>query len=221
MHDAKLTANQRLLLAAADLERQGRIPFGANDLVMVAWKSCPVLFGLVGYDAPDSNRVLCGLMGDKGIVRHGYLDRVGPKLYRLTSQGRAEADRLTRGERNGEATRRVLKRVKVSKAVAVELARLTGTTAYRRWVQGLCRQIGFADALAFLRGSSEDAIGTVSLTIMDATKYLNGEGLALFDGRILREKELESLWSCCSYLVKTFARELERHRSGRAVRLGG
>src|SRR5688500_7047042 len=86
---------QKLLLAAYSRE-QRRTPFSAEELVVEAWRRFPDAFGFIadGESFPDSHRVAMEIMGSKPLSKLGYLERVGSKLYRLSTAGTHAARRL-------------------------------------------------------------------------------------------------------------------------------
>src|SRR3954451_19662227 len=90
MQLAEGTWPEKILLAASQLEEQGQTPFSAEALIVSAWQKYPKTFGLKGYEEnyPDSNKVLSGIMGEKGLPRRGWMIKVGQKLYSLTRDGR-------------------------------------------------------------------------------------------------------------------------------------
>src|SRR5262249_38163805 len=94
------TLPEKILLAAALLEESGQSPFSAEALIVAAWQKYPRTFGLKGHEEvyPDSNKVLAGIMGEKGLPRRGWLAKVGQKLYTLTREGRQMVRRLQLGE---------------------------------------------------------------------------------------------------------------------------
>src|SRR3989442_8049614 len=108
MAEAKLSVVDKLIRAALDLEREGRIPFTAEDLVVSARKVYPDTFGLAGYtDAqgqrlyPDSNPVSAEIMGSKPIRQKGWLTKVGNKMYQLTEAGRQHGAALSGSDLSG------------------------------------------------------------------------------------------------------------------------
>src|SRR5262245_43849117 len=91
-----LSIIDRILLAASEIQRE-RSSFAAEDLVVAAWVRFPEAFGLQGYSEkyPDSNRILSKIMGKESTLRKkGYLEKVGPKRYRLTETGRLRVAEL-------------------------------------------------------------------------------------------------------------------------------
>lgn len=96
-----LTSAQQVLLAAADLHRDGRAEFSEWDLTVAVWKRDSNKFGCRGYEDlyPDHKRVMSEILGqskrDNPVMR-GFLVRSRPNYYHLTALGLAEADRLGR-----------------------------------------------------------------------------------------------------------------------------
>lgn len=87
---AEYTVPEKILLAASVLETRGETPFTAEALIVCSWKGYPVTFGLKGFadQHPDSNKILASIMGEKGLAKKGWLQKVGQKLYILTEDGR-------------------------------------------------------------------------------------------------------------------------------------
>src|SRR3954469_12161510 len=94
------TLPEKILLAAQSLEEAGQSPFSAEALIVSAWQKYPRTFGLKGYEEqyPDSNKVLSGIMGERGLPRRGWMTQVGQKLYSLTRDGRQVVRKLIQGE---------------------------------------------------------------------------------------------------------------------------
>ena len=65
------SALKALLLAA----QQFRRPFTLTELVVVAWRERPRMFGLAGAEEsyPCSHRVRCCLYGPRGLIRRGLV----------------------------------------------------------------------------------------------------------------------------------------------------
>jgi hypothetical protein len=82
--------SETLLVAAYHLEQRGLAPCSLEDLIVEAWKLNPNRFGLRGRTKsyPDANRVSAQLSARAGVVRRGYLLRIGPGLYQLSAKGR-------------------------------------------------------------------------------------------------------------------------------------
>src|SRR5260370_20729138 len=97
---ADATVPEKILLAAFQLEEEGKSPFSAEDLIVASWKRFSKTFGLKGYAElyPDSNKVLSSIMGVKGLVRRHWLDKQGQKLYSLTRDGTHIVHKLQQGD---------------------------------------------------------------------------------------------------------------------------
>lgn len=68
----------------AALKATGRTEFTLPDIVVIAWKAHPDLFGLPGYPLPDSHRIVWNLCGSsRGMVHRGELVKLPGKRYRL------------------------------------------------------------------------------------------------------------------------------------------
>lgn len=85
----ELTKAQKLLVAAGRLAQTGNADFTAEDLVVAAHKAFPADFSMKGYpEHPDSNAVYTQFMGKSAaLIVRGWLQKVGPKRYRLTPKG--------------------------------------------------------------------------------------------------------------------------------------
>jgi len=86
------TYAEKIVMAAAELP----LTFSAEDLVVAVWKFDPAAFGLKHFTElyPDSNKILTYLMGRRGLVKAGLLNRVGEKMYQLAPAGRRAVSRL-------------------------------------------------------------------------------------------------------------------------------
>lgn len=89
-----LTVRQKILVAGAELAREGDGTFPGGELVVRAWKLYPESFSLQGTEHPDSNAVIAKLSGPDGLCGLGWFERVGPRRYALTRRGRKEAEKL-------------------------------------------------------------------------------------------------------------------------------
>ncbi len=92
-----LTQNDMILLAALEL-CEGDISkrFTAEELLIKSWQLNKHTFGLRGFEDkyPDSNVLYTKLMGKSGLVRTGYLKKVGEKTYTITEAGLSIASSL-------------------------------------------------------------------------------------------------------------------------------
>ncbi|MEX0704194.1 MAG: hypothetical protein WD069_18995 [Planctomycetales bacterium] len=90
-----------MLVAAVELTGGDcKKTFTMEDLAVTAWKKNKSAWGLRNYedDYPDADKVRKELTSrgsdQKGLADMGFLDRVGPQLYRLTPAGLATAAAL-------------------------------------------------------------------------------------------------------------------------------
>ena len=101
----RLTAAQEVLVAAANIYDETGNDFTEWDLSVASWVLNRNRFGCRGYEDqyPDHKRVMAEILGTTkkdNPVRHGWLRKVRPNHYEITSLGLAEARRL-RSSANG------------------------------------------------------------------------------------------------------------------------
>ncbi len=221
-----LTISQRIILAAERLEAKGHTPFSAEALAVSAWQESPRTFGLKGFAEahPDVNKVLYTVMGEKGLARRGWLEKRGQKLYSLSRQGKDEARRLRAGEAStmpaaGAPLRRNLPRIKVPQAVERHLVGLFTTAAFRRYGDGMMREITYADACRFwglseaaVGAGVDAAVGSVPATIGTVSGLLVDGTVELANGQSVDAGGLNDLSAVHRFLTDQFARHLEQQR---------
>jgi hypothetical protein len=146
-----LTIQEKLLLAALELESAGKDRFSAEDLVVIAWRKFPETFGLLGYADehgiplyPNSNRIYAEIMGSKPLRRNGYLKKVGSKMYQLTELGRAHAKAVANNNITNNKTKWALAREYIE-----FIRRLFDTKAARKYREHRGEDISFFDACGF------------------------------------------------------------------------
>jgi hypothetical protein len=215
MHDtAGLTVSQKILLAAADLEARGFVPFTAAALTVAAWKIDAKTFGLRGFEAahPDNNRVECCVMGERGLARRGWLVKVGQKLYQLSRQGKQEAERIRTGDGSEVSLpkRRALAVIQPSPECEAELNRLLVSRAVIRFRGGNAMTLGRDDADAFWSHGDGEAVEAV---VAAARACLVGGVVRLRSGREVREAELAEVSRVNAWLSVKFAREVARRKA--------
>src|SRR5262245_55137151 len=142
-----------ILLAAWELEEQGKSPFSAEALVVASWTKFPRAFGLKGFadQYPDSNKVLASIMGQKGLARRAWLVKMGAKQYALTREGRLAAKKLLHdktGEED-EAAAAPVETVRLTAEQDRKLVTLLDSTAVRKFTDGRKFESTFADACRF------------------------------------------------------------------------
>ena len=216
MHDTDLTKRQVILLAAADLAE----PFTANDLVKAAWEKDPKSFSLLPYPLPDSNAVLWNLMGERGMVKQGYLELVAEKTYRMTETGRREVTRL----RTNGPIRRALPRVQPSRDCEARLTRAMLSRAIIRFRSGQLNTINLTDALDFWGARPGDRAHVVeglrdvlARYVREAREATVREVCRLRSGQEVTERELADLVRVDAWLWRQFGRQFEKRKGVMAV----
>jgi hypothetical protein len=223
-HLAECTLPEKILLAASQLEEQGQTPFSAEALIVSAWQKYPRTFGLKGYEEhyPDSNKVLAGIMGEKGLPGRGWMVKVGRKLYALTRDGRQVVRKLLQGEDVPPLTaRRPL--AQLSREQDLLLQQLTASVAYQKHVQDRANEWTFSDACRFWsisdqQGSAVDArLDELQAGLRDVERILKAGAVTLGNGREVGAVEAGQLCDLHQQLEQRFARHLNllRHRSDR------
>ena len=115
MAELKTDLRQQLLRAAIECsEGNPQRTFSSEELLLAAWKREPASWGLRGHERehPDSHRVHRELdsrgKDQRGIVGSGFLEKVGPRTYRITPKGLAAVSSQDGGGHARERTNRVL-----------------------------------------------------------------------------------------------------------------
>jgi hypothetical protein len=219
----EFTVPEKILLAAYQLEEAGESPFSAEALIVAAWQQSPRTFGLKGYaeQYPDSNKILTSLMGEKGLARRGWLNKVGQKLYALTREGR----QLIRRLRQEDAPPTPTESVGLPREQDKMLQALFAGSAVRKYQDGHKQDLTFADACRFwsitenMSGSALDArLKAVRAALADIERTVGKGGQAvLSDGRAFTFDDANMLTDLHLYLEDRFSRHLTllRNRSGR------
>ena len=92
-----ISARMRILLTVWTYTRSSRVPMSFGWIVMGVFEQSPSQFALPGFPAyPDSNRVQKHLSGREGLVARGLVERVAPRMYRVTPRGRRRAAKIAR-----------------------------------------------------------------------------------------------------------------------------
>jgi len=166
-----LTIAQKLLLASIQQRKDGE-PFSAEDLVVQSWKMYPDTFGLAGYADyyPDSNRVLTNIMGSKGMRGKGWIQKVGQKKYRVTSEGIQRAAEIASTE-GDEGVEREL-RAELSRDVTKSLKQILDTKAARKILEGETGSVSFYDACGFWDITARSNAKTLHVQLTDTRQHL-------------------------------------------------
>jgi hypothetical protein len=218
--DAEFTVPEKILFSAYTLEEHGRSPFSAEDLIVKSWEKFPKTFGLKGYTDihPDSNKVLSCIMGERGLARRGWLTKMGQKLYQLTREGRMVVQRLRQGGEAPPAAAR--KEVKVSREHEKILLSLLGSSAAKKFSEGLKDELTFKEACNHF-GISETVHGDALASRLDrlrgmlaeVERVVGGGSADLSNGRSISKEDLDLLTAIHEYLADRFSRHLNLLRN--------
>jgi hypothetical protein len=212
------TLPEKILLVACQLEEAGQSPFSAEALIVGVWQKYPRTFGLKGYEEqyPDSNKVLSGIMGEKGLPRRGWLAKVGQKLYTLTREGRQVSRRLLAGEDEPPPPPRPSR---LSREQDLLLQALMSSAAWQKFHQGRQAEWTFSEACRFWGmgerlGSAVDVrLDELQALLAEAERALLGRALALGNGREVTGQEAGQLCDLHQQLEQRFSRHLNLLRS--------
>jgi hypothetical protein len=217
------TLPEKILLAASHLEELGQSPFSAEALIVSAWQKYPRTFGLKGHEEqyPDSNKVLSGVMGEKGLPRRGWFIKVGQKLYSLTREGRQMVRRLHQQE---EAPAPPAKVARLTREQDLLLQALLASAAWQKFRQGRHAEWTFSEACRFwsmgdrLGGQVDARLDELQAALTSVERLLAGGSQTLGNGRAVTPQEAAQLCDLHEQLEQRFARHLNLLRS-RAERL--
>src|SRR5262245_61200970 len=219
-HLADCTLPEKILLAAAHLEDLGQSPFSAEALIVSAWQKYPKTFGLKGFEQhyPDSNKVLAGIMGEKGLTRRGWMIKVGQKLYTLTRDGRQIVRKLLQGEDTPPLT---AKRAgaRLSREHDLLLQGLLASAAYSKQRQAREAEWTFSEACRFWSmgdrlGAAIDArLDEIQRQLTEIERLLATGPQTLGNGREVTAEEAGTLCDLHQQLEQRFGRHLNLLRS--------
>lgn len=216
---AECTVPEKILIAALHLQEQGESPFSAESLIVATWKKFPVTFGLKGFadQYPDSNKVLSSIMGERGLTRRGWLEKVGQKLYTLTPDGRRVVQRLRHGE---EETPPAESARKLSRDQEKQLLHQLNSSAIQKYQENRKDELTFAEACKFWGVNEDDQANTLDARLARIRTALNGVDrvlsagdVVLSNGRCASLDDAELLFKVHDYLEARFARHLNLLRS--------
>ncbi len=221
------TIHEKILLAAFALEEAGQTPFSAEALIVSAWKKFPTTFGLREFSEhyPDSNKVLVGLMGERGLARRGWLAKLGQKQYALTREGRQSVRRML-GEDDRPIERKPSGTITLARDQEKLLLTLLASTAWEKFLEGRQKETTFADACRYwsitenLSGNDLDnRLQAFRTTLTSLDRLLGASGEAVLPGgRSVSGDEVGRLDQLHAYLEQRFGRHLGllRNRANRS-----
>jgi hypothetical protein len=225
---AACTMPEMILLAAWELEEQGKSPFSAEQLVVGSWTKYPHAFGLKGFveKYPDSNKVLASIMGQKGLARRQWLVKMGAKMYALTREGRQAARRLLNDtSAEDQPSPAEVETIRLSTEQDRRLVALFDSTALRKFTDGRKFECSFADACRFwnitdsLHGNALDThLEKFQADLTDLKRKVGKGRATLASGRAIASDDVALLGQVHAFLEKKFASILTllRNRSSRS-----
>jgi hypothetical protein len=234
---ANFTVPEKILLAADELVRTSeQFSFTAESLIVASWRKYPQTFGLKGFaeQFPDSNKILASIMGEKGLAKKGWLNKVGQKLYELTKDGRDAVKRLKSGEQAPPAPPRLVEEKPVPTRVIrsgfplpidAVLVRLLDGPVLSKQMEDRTADISFADACGFwdadpTQGAEavKENLSAIKSQLDQADTLLAGGSLELSNGRSVDSADVSLLKTLNHYLQERFSRHINliRNRVGKA-----
>lgn len=213
----EFTVPEKILLAAETLDKQGQSPFSAETLIVESWKRFPKTFGLKGYveQHPDSNKILSSIMGEKGLVRRGWLVKMGQKLYSLTQDGRRVVRRITQDDEPLPSSL-----VKLSRDQERFLLNLLDSSAVQKFEENRKAELTFADACRFwgitenMKGDAlDERLGQFNRHLAELERqFADSDGL-LSNDRHVEAGDLRVLTNIHHYMEDRFDRHLNLLKS--------
>jgi hypothetical protein len=205
------TIPERVLLGAYDLYQSGRTTFTAADLVVAAWQRSPPQLGLEGYAErfPAESKIMACVMKQYGLLKHGLLVRVRPKVYALTRDGEV----LCQGLLPVQEPPAHIPVGKLPIALERELARLLDAAAdvsQRNGTLTLPDACRFWNVPTNLRGCGQlpRRVEETGRMIADLTASVNGSPVVLRTGRHVDAADLVSLRRTHEGLQQRFQRHI-------------
>jgi hypothetical protein len=187
MSDRTLSLKEKILIAAVEgTGGNTGTAFTIEELAVWAWERDKSAWGLRGYEAkhPDLDKVRkdMGARGaeQKGVVQLGWVERIEPRVYRLTPAGLAEFAAL--GNSSDYATNGELQE-KASRALESEITRILEHPVFQQWLKDHRRPKYFREAGHFwgiAPGTPpavvRERVGGVDNTLNASLKLLNERG---------------------------------------------
>lgn len=245
-HDLdSFTVPEKILLAGDELVRaSGQPSFTAESLIVASWRKYPQTFGLKGFadQFPDSNKILASIMGEKGLAKKGWLNKVGQKLYELTKEGRDAVKRLKAGEQSPAAATPAPVKKSGGKPAAAKpasppapprvvrsgfplpidavLLRLLDGPVFSKHMEDRTSDISFADACEFWATDPaggpdgvREKLSALKPELEKAESLLGSGPLELSNGRSVESADVSLLKTLNNYLQERFSRHLNLVRN--------
>jgi hypothetical protein len=206
IHD--LTINEQVLLAAYQLDQQGRArgapsafvaPFSAEELIVASWRSDHDRLGLRGYSTiyPNAHKIMATMSMSHSPIAKGWMVRTQPGFFAITAAGRARArfllglDKTPPPEEPGDT-----------------FEDLEATTAMQLHREGKSESIRFPDVCR-LWGFTEGA------EYAEAMAKIEAVGKRLLEAQ--DEPQGRYLWNAHRMLLGRFEKHLKLLRGGEQI----
>jgi len=197
MAQSSVDLKRQLLLAAVQCcGGDTSKTFTFEELLVAAWQLDNQSWGLRGFEDehPDSERIHRELdsrgKNSKGLVELGWLDKVRPRVYRMTLKGLAEKGRAKPEHK--------IVREKIRRQSEDEIRRILEHPTFYQWLSDPSKPKKFRDAGAFWNvapGTPPDtikkriqAVDDVLSTALHLLADAGVEGLASGRGRLLFDR---------------------------------
>ena len=213
----ELTQKESILLVALDYEEKGCSQFTAENLAVWSWKEYPTTFGLKGYecDYPDFNKVITNIMGERGLVRRGWLTKLSPKFYCLSVIGRTLGQTLRQKGKPVSVREKELAVPPLSQEHEKLLMGLLASTACTKNSQNHRNEITFVEATDFwgnyyLRGDAfKEQIQRISDFLTHVVTLVKENTVTLPSQLPFNIEHAQQLLELCGYLTDTFRKRIE------------
>lgn len=214
-----LNLPEKLLVSAYHIEQNGKTTFSYENLVVSAWQHFPDAFGLNGYRGndgkllyPDSEKVHKKIISSTSIRKHGYLRKVGKRMYQLTETGREQARLLLQSD----SSKTHVEKIALSREIISALKKLFSSKVIEKFKNDQLEEISFSDACTFWgispRSSAAELRGEISNLeqIVEIAKKSAKDKMVSFEhsGDAFGESDLEILLEAHRQLLQKFKNEL-------------
>lgn len=218
MAQSSVDLKRQLLLAAVECsDGDTNKTFTFEELLVAAWSQDKHSWGLRGFEMehPDSERIHRELdsrgKNSKGLVELGWLDKVRPRVYRLTLKGLTETGR-TKPEHK-------VVREKIRRQSEEEVRNIIEHPTFQQWLADQERPKKFRDAGAFWNVAPGTPPDVIKKRIQHVEDVLNSalellaeagvEGLASGRGALLFDRtDIERAREFQRTLKERFAADL-------------
>ena len=187
MSSTTLSLKEKLLIAAVERTHGDTdVSFTIEDLAVWAWERDRNAWGLRGYETkyPDLDKVRkdMGARGadSPGLVQLGWVERIDPRLYRLTTVGMAEYAALS----SSMSTEVSELQDKASRKLESEIRRILEHTVFRQWLANSSKPKYFRDAGHFWgiapgtpANVVRNRVGSVDRILSSARSLLDEKGV--------------------------------------------